>query len=90
MQTRTRDEWLAVFADADVCLTPVRTLEETLTDPHLMERGAIVRAGGVTHLGAHAVDIRPAPALGADTDAVLEQAGVDGAERRRLRNKGVL
>ena len=90
MRTRTRDEWLAVFADADVCLTPVRTLEEALTDPHLAERGAIVRAGGVTCLGAHRLDIRPAPALGADTDAVLEEAGVKVAERQRLRRCGVL
>ena len=90
MRTRTRDEWLAVFADADVCLTPVRTLEEALTDPHLAERGAIVRAGGVTCLGAHRLDIRPAPALGADTDAVLEEAGIDAAERQRLRRCGVL
>jgi crotonobetainyl-CoA:carnitine CoA-transferase CaiB-like acyl-CoA transferase len=90
MRTRTRDEWLAVFADADVCLTPVRTLEEALTDPHLAERGAIVRAGGVTCLGAHRLDIRPAPALGADTDAVLDEAGVTVAERVRLRANGVL
>ena len=90
MRTRTRDEWLAVFADADVCLTPVRTLAEALTDPHLAERGAIVRAGGVTCLGAHRLDIRPAPALGADTDAVLEEAGIDAAERVHLRARHVL
>ena len=90
MRTRTRDEWLAVFADADVCLTPVRTLAEALTDPHLAERGAIVRAGGVTCLGAHRLDIRLAPALGADTDAVLEEAGVDAAARVRLRARHVL
>jgi alpha-methylacyl-CoA racemase len=90
MRTRTRDEWLAVFAEADVCLTPVKTLEEALTDPHLAERGAIGRAGGVTCLGPHRVDIRPAPALGADTDAVLAEAGLDAAERERLRRCGVL
>jgi alpha-methylacyl-CoA racemase len=90
MRTRTRDEWLAVFADADVCLTPVRTLDEALTDPHLMERGAIVRAGNVTHLAAHRTEIRPAPALGADTDDVLEEAGVGAAERARLRARRVL
>ena len=32
----------------------------------------------------------PAPALGADTDAVLEAAGIDAAERARLRAKGVV
>ena len=50
----------------------------------------IVRAGGVTCLGAHRLDIRLAPALGADTDAVLEEAGIDAAERVRLRARHVL
>jgi len=31
-----------------------------------------------------------APALGADTDTVLEAAGIDAAERTRLRAAGVL
>jgi alpha-methylacyl-CoA racemase len=87
---RTRDEWLAIFADADVCLTPVKSFEEALADPHLTERGAISRAGGLTCLGAHRPDIRPAPALGADTDEVLEAAGFDAAERWRLREGGAI
>ena len=72
----TRDEWLARFADADVCLTPIYTPAEVDADPHLK---APLHAGTT-----------PAPGLGADTDAVLEAAGIDAAERERLRAAGVL
>ena len=34
--------------------------------------------------------VKPAPALGADTDSTLEEAGVNGAERARLRASGVI
>src|SRR6185503_15652526 len=34
----TRDEWLARFADADVCLTPIYTPEEVTADPHVKVR----------------------------------------------------
>jgi crotonobetainyl-CoA:carnitine CoA-transferase CaiB-like acyl-CoA transferase len=90
LRTRTRDEWLAVFADADVCLTPVFTLHEALTDPHLAERGAVARAGGVTHLAPLHPVVRPAPSLGADTDDVLEQSGINASERARLRANKVV
>ena len=33
---------------------------------------------------------RPAPELGADTDDVLRELGVDGAELDRLRGRGVV
>jgi alpha-methylacyl-CoA racemase len=90
MRTRTRDEWLAAFADTDACLTPVTTLQEALSDPHLKARGVFARAGSVTCIAPPSVEVRPAPSLGADTDTVLEQVGVDAAERARLRAKGVL
>lgn len=76
MRGRTRGEWLARFADADVCLTTVYTPDEVASDPHIAARG----------------ESRPAaaPALGADTDAVLEEAGVTGPERARLRSARVI
>jgi len=36
--TKTRDEWVAFFGDYDLCISPVLSLEETLSDPHLTER----------------------------------------------------
>lgn len=36
--TRTRDEWAAVFADTDACVTPVLKLDEAPHDAHLQAR----------------------------------------------------
>ena len=36
--TRTRDEWTAVFADTDACVTPVLTLDEAPSAAHLRAR----------------------------------------------------
>jgi crotonobetainyl-CoA:carnitine CoA-transferase CaiB-like acyl-CoA transferase len=90
MRTRTRDDWLARFADIDVCLTPVNSLDESLADPHVAARGVLARHGGTTYITPPHVTVRPAPALGADTDSVLQEVGIDGPERGRLRAKGVL
>jgi crotonobetainyl-CoA:carnitine CoA-transferase CaiB-like acyl-CoA transferase len=106
MQSRTRDEWLAVFAGVDACLTPVNTVSEALADPHLRARGTVAQHGGSTYLTtpiaitdgtetdgrpvARRVEIRPAPALGAHTDEVLEAAGIDAAARADLRARGII
>jgi crotonobetainyl-CoA:carnitine CoA-transferase CaiB-like acyl-CoA transferase len=74
---RTRAEWLAIFSDADVCLTPILTPAEVARDPQVVARGLLARSGS-------------GPTLGADTDAVLEAAGLNGDERERLRRAGVL
>ncbi len=90
LRTRTRDEWLAVFAGADVCLTPVNSLQDALGDPHLAARGVFARADGITCIRAPGAGVRPAPALGADTDDVLHEAGVSVVGRARLRETGVI
>jgi len=40
---RTRDQWAAALDAADTCATPVRTSGELLTDPHIAERGSLIR-----------------------------------------------
>ena len=77
MRTRTLKEWLALFDDADVCLTPVYKPEEVATDAHVASRAAPPTNG-------------IAPSLGADTDAELERAGVDSERRAALRRAGVI
>src|SRR5215510_7775411 len=59
-RTRTRVEWLERFAGDDVCLTTIYEPEEVHRDPHV----AAAAGRRLPH--------RDAPALGADTDAVLE------------------
>ena len=90
MRTRTRDEWLARFADADVCLTTIHKPEDVAADPHVAARGVMTSVSGVTHVTPPGGDLRAAPALGADTDEILDGAGIDAAERARLRAAGVI
>jgi len=77
LRTRTRAQWLDQFAGDDVCLTAINTPEEAIADPHLRPT-------------ASKRSSTPAPALGADTDAVLDQAGIDAAARASLRAAGVI
>ena len=51
--SRTRDEWAAVFADRDACVSPVLSIAEAPDYPHASARDAYVRVDGVT---------QPAPA----------------------------
>src|SRR5262249_54448467 len=81
MRGRTRAEWIEHFAGADICLTPVYTPDEVARHPHV----AAPRVG----LKPDTTDAT-APALGADTDAVLEEAGIGQEERARLRRSGVI
>jgi alpha-methylacyl-CoA racemase len=90
MRSRSRDEWLAVFADADVCLTTIYKPQEVAADPHVAARDVMTSLAGVRHVTPPSGAVRPAPALGADTDEVLEGAGIDAAERARLREAGVI
>ncbi len=79
--TRTRDQWAALLAHRDACVTPILTLAESLENEHVRARGMVEDDNGKP---AFALPIRfdhrlsplqAAPALGADTEAVLKGAG---------------
>ncbi len=62
MQTRTRDEWMAIFvADGGVAAHPYLSPEEALEDPDMTENGHVVELSGVTQLGPLA-DLTVTPA----------------------------
>ena len=90
MRRRTREEWLARFADADVCLTTIYKPEEVAADPHVSARGTMAPIAGISHVTPPGGEVRAAPALGADTDAILDAAGIGAAERERLRAMRVI
>lgn len=49
--SRTRDEWVAWFADKDVAFAPVLDFREALAEPHIAERGLMVEtADGAHHI----------------------------------------
>lgn len=49
--TRTRDDWVAVFAGTDACVTPVLSLNEAVDDEHMAARGALFRRDGRVEAG---------------------------------------
>jgi alpha-methylacyl-CoA racemase len=81
---RTRDEWCALFAGSDVCVTPVLTLKEAAAHPHNRARNAFIDVGGVQQnapaprfsrtVPAHP---RAPPKTGSDAERVLADWGVD-------------
>jgi crotonobetainyl-CoA:carnitine CoA-transferase CaiB-like acyl-CoA transferase len=90
ISTRTREAWLAHFADADACLTPVLTVDETRRDPHVVSRGLIRELDGISYVGAEREGVRRAPRLGEHTDEVLESVGIGTNRREELRRAGVI
>ena len=50
---KTRDEWVAHFGDAEVCVAPLLSAEEAAVHPHNKARGTFVEIDGV---------LQPAPA----------------------------
>jgi alpha-methylacyl-CoA racemase len=85
--TKTRDAWAAVFATGDACVAPVLSFAEAAAHPHARARDAYVELDGVTQ-PAPAPRFsrtvpglpRPAPVPGADTAAVLAEAGFSADE----------
>jgi crotonobetainyl-CoA:carnitine CoA-transferase CaiB-like acyl-CoA transferase len=101
-RTRTVAEWVALFAEAGIPCGPINTIDRVFADPQVQHLGI---ARPVTHprLGAERVvasaitlqgvpkDVRSAaPDAGADTDAVLRDAGYDADEIAALRAEGVV
>jgi alpha-methylacyl-CoA racemase len=81
--TRTRDEWTAVFADEEACVTPVLGLREAAEHPHNAARGTYLNEDGILQpapaprfLGTPAARPRPARRVGEDTVAVLAELGI--------------
>ena len=82
---------------------PVYTAQDVYEDPHFRERellveiddevhGRVTLPGVVPKLSRTPGSIRQAArwTVGADTEAVLEELGVDAMERQRLADDGVI
>ncbi len=92
---RTREDWAALGRETDVCLTPVLEGDEPRGDPQLASRGLFgaetfpTLGTPVLVDGARAAP-RPAPALGSDTDRVLQECGFTEGEIAALRAQGLV
>jgi crotonobetainyl-CoA:carnitine CoA-transferase CaiB-like acyl-CoA transferase len=98
--TRTTDAWLADFG-GKIAAAPVRDVAGALDNPLVREEGRLMTlahssgrpfqlVGNPMRVPGEVHPNRPAPALGADTDAVLEELGYDAARRSALRRCGAI
>jgi alpha-methylacyl-CoA racemase len=92
---RARDDWAAHFDGSDACVAPVLSLAEAPSHPHLRARGTFVEVGGVVQPApaprfsrTPVATPRPSPEPGADTGAVLAEAGFTPDEIAALRSCG--
>ncbi len=92
-------EWAVLLEPADCCFSLVLTPEQSLHNPHLQARGALeVDDQGSVHLRSpiHLDGITsetspsPPPAMGADTDLILQNMGYSEEEISALRSAGVI
>jgi alpha-methylacyl-CoA racemase len=95
--TRPRDEWAALFAGTDACVTPVLGLTEAPAHPHLAARGTFVERDGVAQpapaprFSRTPGAVRGAPPRpGADTRSVLAAWGFGDDEVSRLLAAGAV
>jgi formyl-CoA transferase len=99
---RTTAQWMEICDELDLPATPVYTLDDLPSHPHLnavglfqhMEHpseGALRYVRPAVRFGATPASVRmPAPLLGQDTEAVLADLGYSGAEIAALEAAGVI
>ncbi|KIC21522.1 CaiB/BaiF CoA transferase family protein [Leisingera sp. ANG-Vp] len=96
MKTRTAAEWEDLLNAHHVPAARVRTLEESLDEPHYKARGAVQEvegqrlavAGFAYDHGSPGLDRAPRE-HGADSAAVLADIGVSAAEFETLKTRGI-
>ncbi len=102
LATRTTAEWLAFFAEADLPAAPMVSIDDVLTDEHLLATGFLRKVqhpteGTITEIGVPSEWsgtppelTRHAPSLGEHTTEVLQQAGYGPAEIEALLASGAV
>jgi len=95
---RTIAEWIEFAKAHDCCLEPILTPEETRHSPPHTDRGSWMKVS--THRGGQMHQLRcplggpeqpsPAPARGAHTDEILQEAGLDASEIDALRTSNTV
>jgi alpha-methylacyl-CoA racemase len=97
VKSKTRDEWTAIMEGSDACFAPVLSMAEAAQHPHNRARATFVTVNGVEQnapaprFGRTATGHVAAPhRAGADTEAVLKQAGYSAEQVAQLRAAGGL
>lgn len=91
--TRSRDDWAQVFEGTDACVTPVLSVSEAASHPHLVSRGnygeELFPAAAPRFARSVADPPGAAPEPGADTTEILSRCGLSRSEIEALLTAGV-
>jgi len=94
---RPRDDWAALFAAVDCCVTPILSPEEALENEQIAARRMVLREDGLTQfapplkLSEYEFAVRqPAPKVGEHNAEILRAAGYTDAEIAALAAAGVV
>jgi crotonobetainyl-CoA:carnitine CoA-transferase CaiB-like acyl-CoA transferase len=99
-RTKTRDEWVRILSETDICVGPMLTLDEVADNPQVRARrmiveldtadgGKVKQVGISVKLSATPGSIRSlAPALGQHSDEILGGLGYKAADIARWREEG--
>ena len=102
LRARTKADWLAALEAAKVPCGAINDLAEVFADPQVQARAmtdrvphplndALALVASPIKLSATPVRLRRAPPLlGQHTDEVLQEIGIGGSERERLRALGIV
>jgi alpha-methylacyl-CoA racemase len=97
VRTRTRDDWVAVFAGTDACVAPVLDPVEATEHPHAKARASFVDVGGTPQpapaprfSATPLAEPEPGRPAASDTHDALRAWGVDDARLTRLAADGVI
>lgn len=101
IETRGTAEWVELFRQAHIPATAIKSLTDLLDDPHLVETGfweeretdvGTLRFPGIptTFSETPGAIGDPGPALGAESEAVLREAGFSDAEIAALTASGAV
>ena len=98
----SRDEIVGLFSEAGIPCAPVNTVKDIYNDPHFRQRKEIVELDHPV-IGKVPVTVTPfrplrtplnmvsaGPVLGADTDTILKDIGLDDAEIAELRDSDII
>ena len=101
-KTKTREEWMAMTAERDVCLSPILGFEEIEADSHLISRNMIVEqdhpiCGKTKSIGVpikfSETSAEPScspPMFGEDTQEILTELGYSESEIAVLVKSGLV
>lgn len=97
IKRKTRDEWDAIFADADVCYAPVLSMSEVRHHPHHQARGTFIDDGEVwqpapaPRFSRTNGEVRSAAAtVGEHTEVVLREFGFSDEQIKARLESGAI